>query len=134
MTTNRDWWADLTDEQRTMIKGQAAQVAVDTSISYTNTDSEVMAELTAHGVELIEPSDEMKADKAAFVVKDLPTIVSNAQSAYGITNAQAKVDTLHGLINKWAAIVEETGGDRDAIIARLNTDVFDKLPADYGMN
>lgn len=134
MTTNRDWWADLTDEQRTMIKGQAAQVAVDTSISYTNTDSEVMAELTAHGVELIEPSDEMKADKAAFVAKDLPTIVSNAQSAYGITNAQAKVDTLHGLINKWAAIVEETGGDRDAIIARLNTDVFDKLPADYGMN
>ncbi len=134
MTTNRGWWADLTDEQRAMIKGQAAQVAVDATISYTDTDTEVLAELADHGVELIEPSDAMKADKTAFVAQDLPVIVSNAESAYGVTDAQAKVDTLQGLIDKWAGIVEETGGDRDAIIARLNADVFDKLPADYGMN
>ncbi|MCF7697859.1 C4-dicarboxylate TRAP transporter substrate-binding protein [Loktanella sp. M215] len=134
MTTNRDWWAGLTDEQRKLITSQAAQVSVDSTIAYTNADTEALAQLDEHGVELIEPSAEMNADKDAFVAEDLPIIVTNAESAYGVTDAQAKVDTFQGLIDKWAAIVEETGGDRDAMIARLNSDVFDKLPADYGMN
>jgi TRAP-type C4-dicarboxylate transport system substrate-binding protein len=134
MTTNRDWWAGLTDEQRTLIKSQAAQVSVDATIAYTDADSVALSQLDEHGVELIEPSDEMNADKDAFVAEDLPVIVTNAESAYGVTDAQAKVDKLQALIDKWAGIVEETGGDRDAMIARLNTDVFDKLPTDYGMN
>lgn len=134
MTTNRDWWAALTDEQRALIKGQAAQVSVDSTIAYTAADTDVLAELDQHGVELIEPSAEMLADKDAFVAADLPIIVTNAESAYGVTDAQAKVDMLQGLIDKWAGIVEETGGDRDQMIARLNAEVFDKLPADYGMN
>lgn len=133
MSTNRDWWADLTDEQRAMIVGMAAQVSVDATISYTTTDAEVMTELEAQGVEHIEPSDEMRADKAAFVEADLPVIVTNAESTYGITGAQAKVDAFQTLIEKWSAIVEETGGERDAMIARLNEEVFDKLPADYGL-
>lgn len=134
MTTNRDWWTGLTDEQRTLIKSQAAQVSVDATIAYTDADAEALSQLDEHGVELIEPSDEMNADKDAFVAEDLPVIVTNAESAYGVTDAQAKVDKLQALIDKWAGIVEETGGDRDAMIARLNTDVFDKLPTNYGMN
>ncbi len=134
MTTNRDWWATLTDEQRMLIKSQAAQVAVDATIAYTEADTEALAQLDEHGVELIEPSAEMIADKDAFVAGDLSVIVANAESAYGVTDAQAKVDKFQALITKWAGIVEETGTDRDAMIARLNTDVYDKLPADYGMN
>ena len=133
MSANRDWWASLTDEQRAMILGSAAQVAVDATISYTATDTEVMAELGDHGVEHIEPSEAMRADKEAFLEADLPVIVSEAESTYGISDAQAKVDAFQALIDKWAAIVEETGGDRDAMIARLNEEVFDKLPADYGL-
>ena len=133
MSTNRDWWAGLTDEQRELIRGLAAQVAVDATIAYTVTDAEVMAELAEHGVEHVEPSEEMKAEHAAFVAADLPVIVSVAEDAYGIADAQAKVDTFRGLIEKWAAIVEETGGERDAMIARLNDEVFSKLPADYGL-
>ena len=134
MTTNRDFWAGLTDEERKVILSDAARVSIDTTIEYTTTDAEVMQELDAHEVELIEPSDEMKADKAAFLEKDVDVIVTNAESAYNVTNAQAKVDTLLGLIEKWSGIVEETGGDRDALIARLNSEVYDKLPADYGLN
>ena len=133
MTTNRDWWASLTDEQRAMIVDGAAQVAVDATISYTATDAEVMEELAAHGVEHIAPSDGMRADKEAFLQADLPEIVSVAEGTYGIADARAKVETLQGLIDKWAAIVAETGGERDAMIDRLNAEVFSKLPADYGL-
>lgn len=134
MTTNRDWWASLSADQRKLIVDNAAQVAVDTTIAYTNTDTQVMGQLAEHGVELIQPSDAMKADKQAFITADVPVIVSKAKSTYGVENAAEKVKTLQGLIDKWQAIVQETGGDRDAMIAKMNQEIFSKLPANYGLN
>ncbi|MDF1855730.1 C4-dicarboxylate TRAP transporter substrate-binding protein [Pseudooceanicola sp.] len=134
LSTNRDFWADLTDQQRALIRDDAARAATDTTLLYTKTDAEVLAQLDEHGIELIEPSDEMKAAKDEFVKNDVDVIVSNAISNYGVPDAAEKVKTLLGLIDKWSKVVEDADGDRDTIIAKLNEDVFSKLPADYGMN
>ncbi|OWU84611.1 hypothetical protein ATO6_13185 [Oceanicola sp. 22II-s10i] len=132
-TINRDWWADLTPEQRKLIIGDMARLDVDTTILYTKTDEEVLAELESHGVERIEASDEMKAAKAEFVKMDESVIIENAKTAYGIPDAEAKVAKLNELIAKWGKIVEETGGEREAMIAKMNEEIFDKLPDDYGL-
>lgn len=133
MTTNKEFWVGLTDEQRAIIISEAARVGVDTTIQYGITDKDVLSKLGEHKVELIEASDEMKAAKASFVKDDVAAIIANAKSRHGIADAEAKVAKLNELIAKWEGIVKETGGDRDAIIARLNTDVYSKLPVGYGL-
>ena len=61
-------------------------------------------------------------------------IVSEAKDKHGLNDAQEMVDTLNGLIEKWTAIVDEVGEtNRDALVARFMEEVYDKLPADYGL-
>lgn len=93
----------------------------------------MLAALAEHGVEVIQPSAEMKDAKAAFVQADVAVIVENAKSKYGIADAEAKVATLQALIAKWDAIVNEVGPtNRDGLIARFKEEVYDKLPDSYG--
>jgi len=134
MTMNRDFWADLSEEQRSFIVGEAARAGVDTTLQYEQTDKEVISELEEHKVELIEPSDEMKKDKADFATGDVAAIIENAKTKHGIADAEVKVAKLNELIAKWSGIVEETKGDRDAFIARMNADIYSKLPEGYGLN
>lgn len=134
MTTNRDFWKDLTDDERKVILKEAARMAVDVSIQYVKTDGEVLSQLGDHGVERIEPTADMIAANDAFVAGDVDEIVNNAKEKYKIMDAAERVATYKGLIAKWAAIVEETGGERDALIARVQAEVYDNLPADHGMN
>ena len=95
--------------------------------------AEVMAEPDAHGVRRIEPSEAMRADRDAFLQADLPVIVSGDESPYGLADAPAELDAFQALIHNWAAIVEETGDGRDAMIARLHAEVHHELPADHGL-
>lgn len=134
LSFNQRFWQDLDEAQRKMMLDQAARAGVDATMLYSQSDAEVLAAAAEHGVEVITPSDEMKADKAAFVKGDSPMIVSEAKDNHGLDDAQTMVDTLNGLIDKWTGIVDEIGEDnRDALIARFKEEVYDKLPTDYGM-
>ena len=134
LSFNQGFWQDLSEEQRKMFLAQAARAGIDATMLYSQADEEVLAAAAEHGVEVIQPSDEMKADKAAFVKEDTPMIVSEAKDKHGLNDAQEMVDTLNGLIEKWTAIVDEVGEtNRDALVARFMEEVYDKLPADYGL-
>lgn len=134
LSFNQRFWQDQDEAARKMFLEQAARAGVQATMLYTEADEEVLAAAAEHGVEIIQPSDEMKADKAAFVEGDTPMIVSEAKDKYGIDDAQAMVDTLNGLIEKWTAIVDEIGeDDQDALVARFMEEVYNKLPADYGL-
>ncbi|SEQ58992.1 C4-dicarboxylate TRAP transporter substrate-binding protein [Thalassovita taeanensis] len=134
MTMNRDFWADLSDEERALILGEAAKMSVDVTEYYLNSEEEVIALMDEHGVEMIDASAEMVDTKAQFVAGDVTAIIDTAKTKYGIADAEAKVAKLNELMAKWSGIVAETGGDRDAMIARLQSEVYDKLPAGFGLN
>ncbi|MDF2234591.1 C4-dicarboxylate TRAP transporter substrate-binding protein [Albimonas sp. CAU 1670] len=133
MTWNADRWAGFSAEQRKMLLSEAAKASLGATLFYTSSDEEVLAEAKEHGVEIIEPSDEMKADKDAFVAGDESAIIQTAEEKYGVKDAAAKLETLKGLITKWEGIVAEVGMDNtDAILEKLQSEIYDKLPADYG--
>jgi len=132
MSYNQGTWSGLTDAQRRTMLDDAARAGVDATMMYTSTDDEVLAAASDHGVEVIEPGEEMTGAKAAFVEQDVSTIVDAATEA-GIENAEAKVAKLQELIAKWDGIVNEVGADnRDGLVERFRTEVYDKLPDDYG--
>lgn len=133
MTWNKDFWSDLTDEQRRMFLDEAARACVDATMTYTATDDEVLAAAAEHGVEVIPAPEEMTAAKDEFVQRDVDTVVAIARDQYGIADARPLIDEMRTLIDKWDGIVGEIGeDDRDGLIARLKSEVFDKLPDDYG--
>mgnify|MGYP003651656083 FL=1 len=133
MTWNADTWAGFSAEQRKMLLAEAGKASLGATVFYTPSDEEVLAEAEAHGVEIIEPSDEMKTTKAEFVKGDVDAIIETAESQHGIADAAAKVETLKGLIEKWEAIVAEVGEDNvEGIQEKLQSEIYDKLPADYG--
>ncbi|SFI97539.1 C4-dicarboxylate TRAP transporter substrate-binding protein [Albimonas pacifica] len=133
MTWNADRWAEFSPEQRKMLLAEAGKASLGATVFYTTSDEEVLAEAKEHGVEIIEPSDEMRATKDEFVAADVDAIIQTAVEQHGIADAAEKVKVLKGLIDKWAAIVEEVGEDDvEGIQAKLQSEIYDKLPADYG--
>lgn len=133
MTWNADKWAGFSPEQRKMFLHEAAKASLGATVFYTSSDAEVLAAAKEHGVEIIEPSAEMNADKAAFVKADEAEIVKTAVEKHGIKDAAEKLKVLNDLIAKWSKIVDEVGVDNvDGILAKLQSEIYDKLPADYG--
>lgn len=132
MSYNRDTWNAMSDEQRRFLLNDAARAGVDATLQYMKTDEEVLAVAKDHGVEVIKAPDDMVKQKADFVEQDVDTIVKNAKEKRGIEDAAAEVKTLRELLAKWQGVVEETGGDRDKLIARFRSEVYDKLPDNYG--
>ncbi len=133
MSWNRDTWRDMSDEERRMMLDEAARAGLDATLEYTIADDEVLDLAGEHGVEIIEPSPELVSQKEAFVAQDVETIIANARDTYGIADAEAKVAKLQELIAKWDGIVEEVGAtNRDALLERFRTEVYDKLDASYG--
>lgn len=133
LSFNRDTWRGLTDEQRRMMLDQAARAGLDATLQYSKADGEVLAQVGEHGVEVIEPPQEMRDAKQAFVDEDVEIIIHNAVDNHGIADAAAKVAKLQELIAKWDGIVQELGPDnREALLERFRAEVYDKLPDDYG--
>lgn len=135
VTFNKDFWEGLTDEQRRMMLNEAARAGLDTTLVYTTTDDEVLAEVADHGVEIIEASQEMRDAKDAFVREDVDTIVQVAADTMGIADARPMVEKMQELIDKWSGIVDEVGIDnREGLLQALKTEIYDKLPDDYAVS
>lgn len=133
MSYNADTWAALSDAQRRAMLDDAARAGVEATMEYLITDEEVLAAASEHGVEVIQPSEDLQQQKQSFVAQDIETIIENAKENYGIADAAARVDTLQDLIDKWDGIAQEIGEDGDAFIERFRSEVYDKLPDDYGV-
>lgn len=133
VSVNRDFWRDLSADQRAMILDAAMDASIGATQGYTDTDEEVLAAVGDHGVEIIPAPEDIVADKAAFVEEDTAVVIDTATNKYKIADAAAKVATLKELIAKWEAIVADADGDLAKIKAAYKAEVFDKLPADYGL-
>ncbi|SMF30389.1 TRAP-type C4-dicarboxylate transport system, substrate-binding protein [Tistlia consotensis] len=133
MSYNHDTWAAMSNEQRRFLLNDAARAGVDATLQYLKTDEEVLAKSKEHGVEVIKAPDDLVKQKADFVEGDVETIVKDSKEKRGIEDPAQEVKTLRELLAKWQGIVEETGGDRDKLIARFRSEVYDKLPDDYGV-
>ncbi|RVV98121.1 C4-dicarboxylate ABC transporter substrate-binding protein [Mesobaculum littorinae] len=86
------------------------------------------------GIEFIEPSQELIDATEKFTTEDLATVESMAADTYGIEGAGDKIARFQELVEKWTAIVDETGGDLDALAQRQQEEIWDKVdPEAYGL-
>lgn len=134
MTFNRDFWKSMTPDERKKMLIEAARSGVDVTKAYTQTDVDVLELAKGKGVTIIQPSDELRRQKRDFAKSDLRTVAKIAMEKHHIAKAEEKIQVLLDLLDKWQAIVEKTGGDRDKLIATFRTEVTDKIDTTkYGL-
>ena len=88
----------------------------------------------AAGIEFIAPPSNMVTTVTDYALADAETVGDLAAAQSGITEADAMVERFLGLVEKWNGIVAETGADAEAIAARVQEEVWDKVDfSTYGL-
>lgn len=127
-------WAGLdATTKRAMIDGAALGHAIAT-IDSVNQAKTILEDPQAHGVELLEPSADVKAKSEAFRTSDMETVVSLNRDTYGIGDAEDQVARFQELVAKWEALVEGIDtSDPQAVGDLYLEEVFSKVdPATLG--
>jgi TRAP-type C4-dicarboxylate transport system substrate-binding protein len=128
-------WAEFTPEERAgfIRAANKASAAFTQNWGYDRAEGARKAATDA-GIEIIPASQDMIDATNTFREADLAAAVDIATNQLKVTDAAAKIARFQELVAKWTAIVEELNGDPDAIAARVQSEVWDKVDyATYGL-
>lgn len=128
-------WGELTDEQRAAIL-KVAPYGVATIVTGYERDEDRAKEVAKErGIELVEPSPELRKASEEFIRNDVQTGIEEAERTTGIADAQAKVDRFLALIDKWQKLTADLDRtDAQAFGDLLWTEIWSKIdPKTYGL-
>ncbi len=128
-------WQAMTPEERAGFARAAnkSSALFTQNWGYERPDKARKAALDA-GLEIIPASQDILDQTDAFRQSDLATAITVATEQLKVKDAEAKIARFRALVEKWTAIVEETGGDVGKITARVQEEVWDKVDyATYGL-
>ncbi len=132
-TFNQGFWSDLTDDQRKMVLEGAAIGTMGVTYAYIADDEEALAAASDHGVEIVEPSEALEAQRQEFIQTDIEKVAQIAKDRYGIDDPEEIISRYRELLEKWEGIYEETGGDQAKMTEALQREVYDKVDlSSYG--
>ena len=132
---NRDTWAGLSGEQRSFLLKAAARNVADVSIRYNNAAKEALEESRKRGIEVIEPPQALLDASEAFVKDDVKVVAKQFSDTYGLSDVDAKMEVIAGLVDKWKEKGAGLEQDTDGLADLLWTEVFSKVdPETYGLN
>lgn len=114
-------------EDRKGFDGTLAKMTADYAFVYTDETEAARAQAKAdHGVKYLAPGQDILDAIEKIKVEEIETAIATGEKR-GAKDPQAIADTTLRLIDKWTAIVAETGDDRAAFTAALQREVYDKL-------
>lgn len=132
---NPDFWSGLAPEARRTIFDQMALGIARMEIDY---EAQVVANLAGgkeQGVEIIEPSDELKAKLAAFNAEYVATLPQVSMESRGVEDPSDIIKAYAEAEARWKerlAGVDRT--DAEALAEMLRAEVYDKVDvASYGL-
>ncbi len=129
---NRDVWSKLTKEQRQAVFKAASVALVKTVEEYHKGDDEGLAMAKQKNIPVVKPDPGLLRLKAAFIEKDTPQVIENANKQLGISDAAEFVGEYRKLLDKWEKIVAPIEGDHAKLADAFYQEVYAKLdPATY---
>jgi len=131
---NRDFWKAMTLEQRKLFLKNAPIMAIGPGIDYNKNDETVIPEAKTKKVTLIQPTDAMKKQHAAFFDKDKAAI-NEAATKRGVKDPQAITSKYVELLGKYEKLFEGKRKNPEALYEIMRQEVYNKLdPAKFSMN
>lgn len=132
---NKDFWADLTDEQRRVIMDTVGDAIVDTMIGYVALAQEALDEAPSHGVTVTGPSEATMAEMEVFsrdVVR--PYAIQQGKERFELDDPEGLISRFEATVEKWEKLLE--GVDRNdaaALKKILHDNLYAKVDAaSYG--
>ncbi|WP_456386028.1 hypothetical protein [Profundibacter sp.] len=129
MNINLDRWQDLGAERRAQLIKLAPFNSAAITVNYETAAAASLVKAAEMGIEIIEPSADMRTKTEAFVMQDLALIKSNFTDDYGLNDVDSKVEIIIGLIEKWKGITATIYDDKEAMTNALDAEVFSKIDA-----
>ncbi len=123
MAMNSETWDGLDDADKQVIMAELPTLVVEAAAAGVAKADEVRAASVEKGVVWGEPTDEMRAFMDAWFESERAAVQAAAEEK-GIATAGDILDTFEASVTKWNAIVEEAGGDKDKIRARMADEIF----------
>ncbi|WP_043532187.1 C4-dicarboxylate TRAP transporter substrate-binding protein [Litchfieldella xinjiangensis] len=131
---NSDFWAGLTDEHRDVFKQATAKAMTRMIVQYLATADASLEEAISYGNNVYEPGEDLMASVVEFREKSLENVYDTAREQYGVEEPEALIDDFLATYQKWEDLLAEVDReDEDALAELAMKEIFDKLPADYGI-
>lgn len=125
---NKDVWNDLTEEQKRAFMLAGGDAVAWTTVEYFKENQALLNDPSQVGVELVEPSDEVRAATERFHKEDLATVAKLNREQYGIADADDAVARMNELVAKWEKLTAGIDKSDPAAVAELyNREIFGKV-------
>jgi len=131
---NSGFWASLSDEERDVFKEATAKAMTRMIVQYLGASEAALEEAASHGNNIYEPEEDLMASVEAFRDEALANVYDKARDEYGVEDPEALIDDFLATYEKWEIVVSEVDReDEDALAELAMEEIFNKLPADYGI-
>ena len=131
---NSGFWASLSDEERDVFKEATANAMTRMIVQFLNASESALEEAAAHGNNIYEPEEDLMASVEAFRDEALANVYDKARDEYGVEDPEALIDDFIATYEKWDALISEVDREDGEALAELAMEeIYNKLPADYGI-
>lgn len=131
---NSGFWASLSDEERDVFKEATAKAMTRMIVQYLGASEAALEEAASHGNNIYEPEEDLMASVEAFRDEALANVYDKARDEYGVEDPEALIDDFIATYEKWDALISEVDREDEEALAELAMEeIYNKLPADYGI-
>ena len=131
---NSGFWASLNDEERNVFKEATAKAMTRMIVQYLGASEAALEEAASHGNNIYEPEEDLMASVEAFRDEALANVYDKARDEYGVEDPEALIDDFIATYEKWDALISEVDREDEEALAELAMEeIYNKLPADYGI-
>ena len=131
---NSGFWASLSDEERDVFKEATANAMTRMIVQFLNASESALEEAAAHGNNIYEPEEDLMASVEAFRDEALANVYDKARDEYGVEDPEALIDDFIVTYEKWDALISEVDREDEEALAELAMEeIYNTLPADYGI-
>nr|WP_298965020.1 C4-dicarboxylate TRAP transporter substrate-binding protein [uncultured Halomonas sp.] len=131
---NSGFWASLSDEERDVFKEATAKSMTRMIVQYLGASEAALEEAASHGNNIYEPEEDLMASVEAFRDEALANVYDKARDEYGVEDPEALIDDFIATYEKWDALISEVDREDEEALAELAMqEIYNKLPAGYGI-
>ncbi|SEG69953.1 C4-dicarboxylate TRAP transporter substrate-binding protein [Marinobacterium lutimaris] len=131
---NPGFWSGLNDTQRDVFKQATAKAMTRMAVQYIKSSESALEAAKAKGNQVFEPEADLKKSADDFRQKSLDGIYDLVEEKYDIADGKALIDDYLQTYEKWENLLKDIDReDEDALAELAKQEIYDTLPADYGI-
>lgn len=133
VTINSDSWRGLSAQERKVLLDASALMNAEMTFLASDSTLKALEEEKARGIPVVDAAPDLKEATNNFVANLRAEVTQSYTEQYRLTDVEAKIDTIEGLVDKWIGLTENVQTS-DELFQILQSEIYSKIdPETYGM-